>query len=220
MRFFFKPFLITLICILPYKAKSYTEGFNPEACKEALLRGRSDFLLEVFKAIEPDELEHFLKEQNYQEKMQWDLQNNVEVFFYYAIILGKPESIQTLVSELKLDVNIRDSEGRTPLHYAALNKDPLSRLDTIYALIKLGVNPETTDHLGNPPYFYVEKGKRPLYPKEQRLKGAELALPPYDIIGWPYLLGLFQTSSNSLKRWIKEYREENNMPVENSLPLP
>ena len=214
MRYFIKPLLISLILILTYKAhasdfnKAHASDFNLDACKKALLGDTTRFLHQTYEAIEQDNLGHLLEDQGYLEKAYEELHNNGNSLLYYASLLGEPDSIEAIVSELNVDVNTEDSNKRTALHYAALNKNIFSRFDTIYILIKLGIDPETTDNLGNLPSFYLkEREKKISYREKQRLKGAELALPPYNI-DRRYLAKLFQVSFSTLNSWIKNKATE------------
>ena len=203
MKYLIKLFLISFILILTYKA--HANDFNLDACKEALLVDKTGFLYQAFEAIEQDNLDHLLKDQDYLKKAYEELHNNGNDLLYYASLLGKPNSIEVIVSKLNIDVNTEDSNKRTAMHYAALNEDILSRLDTIYILVKLGIDPETTDNLDRLPSFYIKEreSKKRYHPKERRLKGAELALPPYHI-NRSYLLKLFQIEASTLDSWVKD----------------
>ena len=206
---------MVFVCILLYKAEGYPKKFELEGCKTALLMNKNLSFTELFEAIEieSDQLKQVLEKQtsvgatNKNKK----LQNKVEILLYYASLLGNSESIRTLVSDLNFDVNIRDSKGRTALHYAALNEDILSRFDTVYILINLGADPSIKDDLDNTPSFYVKERSKSRYFKERRLKGAELFV--VNGVNRSYLLEFFQINSFSLDKWVKDYKEQEDMSI-------
>ena len=146
--------------------------------------------------------------------MTWDLHTsyqNGRILLHYAAILGKSQAIDILVSELGIDVNIREPEtGRTALHHAVLNTDHLPRLDTIYTLITLGTNVFALDNEGYRASQYVEDRERHYhfkYPEEQKVKAAKLTGSSYNI-SVPELGKLLQIPDKNLNYWLNQYKEE------------
>lgn len=77
-----------------------------------------------------------------------------------AATLGKTKSIEYLVDQEGLDVNIKSEYGNTPLHLAVLNND----IDTIKTLLKKGASPnEVNDTGGTPMGFAAELGQSEIF---------------------------------------------------------
>ena len=113
-------------------------------------------------------------------------------------------------------MNIQDSEmSWTALHYATLNTNLSSRIDTIHALITLGANVYTLDNEGHRASKYVEDKEETVhftYPEEQKAKAAKLTVSPYNI-KIPELAKLLQVSYTTLFDWIKKYKKEHNRQI-------
>jgi ankyrin repeat protein len=73
---------------------------------------------------------------------------NGNSLLHYAIISGTPETIKYLLS-LKLNINLQNKRGVTPLHYAANQR----RTDNFELLLKNGANPRIKDNDGKDPIF-------------------------------------------------------------------
>ena len=152
--------------------------------------------------------------------MNWDLQTNYQngqILLHYAAMLGRAEIVHTLVSEIGINVNVQNPvNGLTALHYAALYTDPLSRIDTIYILIKLGADIDILDNSDHSALDYVEDKRIPhlRYSKEQKIKATELTAPPYNI-DMSTLAKLLQVVDSTLNRWIRQHKTEHNIPTKN-----
>ena len=72
---------------------------------------------------------------------------------HYAAVNGHCDTVRALVTELGAPVDIEDSSGETPLHWAA-NKRNTCKLDVVRLLGKeLGANIEARSHYGVTPLF-------------------------------------------------------------------
>ena len=167
-----------------------------------------------FDAIEQDDIEKLLTFKD----MNWDLHTsyqNGQGLLYHASFLGKTEIVHTLVSEVGIDVNIQDPEnGWTALHYAVLNEDPSSRLDTIYTLVQLGADTDILNNLEYIPSQAPEAREKPSffeYSMEQKMMTAELTVSPYNI-SISKMAKLLQIKYTTFYGWVNKYREENSIP--------
>ena len=206
---------LSMICMLSYKTNAYKNiTITPEICQITLL-SHEGALSVFFEAIRQDDIETLLTFKT----LSWDVRTsyqNGRILLHYASFLGKTKAIHTLISELGVDVNIKDPEtGRIALHYAVLNTDPSSRLDTIYVLITLGATVNTLDNEGYTASQYVEDREKPLYFKyseEQKTKVAELIVSSYNI-QTPTLAKLTQIPSSTPYNWTLQYKKEHNIPA-------
>ena len=205
-----------MISILPHKTNAHENIIiNPETCQIALL-SHEKALSTFFEAIGKNDRDKLLTFKD----MNWDLQTsyqNGQILLHYASMLGRAEIIHTLVSEIGIDVNVQDpANGLTALHYAALYTYPLSRIDTIYLLIKLGADIDILDNSDHSASDYVEDKRIShfRYSKEQKVKATELTAPPYNI-DMSTLAKLLQVVDSTLNRWIRQHKTEHNIPTKN-----
>ena len=120
---------------------------------------------------------------------------------------GKVKSINMLVSQIGIDANSRGKSGWTPLHYAVLNLDMLSRTNAIYTLVRLGANVDALDKIGNKPSSYARSEKHAIVSLEQEHQAIYLALVTKDILEVAELL---QISSHILSRLVQDFKTNNN----------
>lgn len=73
---------------------------------------------------------------------------NGNSLLHYAIISGTPETIKYLLS-LKLNINLQNKRGVTPLHYAANQR----QTNNFELLLKNGANPRIKNNDGKDPIF-------------------------------------------------------------------
>ena len=148
--------LFLVLCVGTCDASVQTVPMNSEACTTALLKDR-ETLSTFYEAIERDDADRLVI---LIESAAWDVETmywNGQRFLYLASFLGRVNSIEALVSQLKIDVNISnpDENNWTALHYAVLNNDKSSRLDSFYTLIKLGADINVLDAQGHEPLWYI-----------------------------------------------------------------
>ena len=200
--------LVVIFCMVNHVyADEDSPSIRSELCKAALLNHGATLSV-FFKAVEQENLETLLSLKN----MYWELhggyRNSVNTL-YYAALFSKPKAIQMLVSEIRVDVNIQDQNGWTALHYAALNKDMRSRIDTIYTLIQLGANIYEDKSGYKPSDYVVDDGFDYTYSQKQREKLIKMAIK----INAPEVAKLFQINQNTLSNWIWIYRRENGLEI-------
>ena len=131
--------LIVVLLVLCIFTSSYaTENalVYPEDCRKALSSSYRD----VFNAIGSENLESLLSSPSSLEHVRND--EDRKFFLYYAALLGNSTSIDTLVSDIGIDVNTKDRDGWTALHYAFFNPDDASRENAIHTLIQQGASTE------------------------------------------------------------------------------
>ena len=208
--------ILLMISILPHKTNAHENIIiNPETCQAALL-SHEKALSTFFEAIGKNDRDKLLTFKD----MNWDLQTsyqNGQILLHYAAMLGRVEIVHTLVSEIRIDVNVQyPANGLTALHYATLYTDPLSRIDTIYILIKLGADIDILDNSDHSASDYVEDKRIShfRYSKEQKVKATELTAPPYNI-DMSTLARLLQVVDSTLNRWIRQHKTEHNIPIKN-----
>ena len=187
---------------------------NAEECTEALLKDR-DALPAFYEAIEQDDADKLvalIKSAN------WDRETkhrNTQRFLYVASFLGRMNSIEALVSQIGVDVNVSDADNHnwTALHYAVLNSDKSSRLSSFYILIKLGANIDALDAQNHKPlwymsWFHVEQSKgHSFLSVEGKKKVVELLLNY--AIEPVHIKNLFRLSNyHALYRWVNLYGED------------
>ena len=210
LRFFLIPFIL---CALICNANAHEAvSIDSDACQMALLNHRKALPI-FFDAIDQNDIDKLLTFKD----MNWDLHTsyqNGQGLLYQASYLGKIEIVHTLVSEIGIDVNSQDPEnGLTALHYAVLNTDPSSRIDTIYALVQLGADVDILNNLEYKPSQDAEDREKPQfeYSMEQKIKAAELTtLPPHDI-PISQIAKLLQIKYNTLRNWVNKYKEQNGI---------
>lgn len=74
---------------------------------------------------------------------------------FEAAVEGDKETLLKLISKRKVDPDIVDSKGMTPLHHAALH----GHLDVVNSLILLGADPNIKNKMGKTPLDLAEKNK-------------------------------------------------------------
>ena len=207
---------LLILCALPCKSHSHTNDppVNANICHTALLDYKGSISW-FFESIEKNNIDELLEFKN----VNFDIYANYQMghtFLNYASFLGRSEVIHALISELEVDVNTKDKNDLTALHYAALNPDMPSRIDTIYTLIQLGADIKVLDHIKIPSWYIDIRQEKNLplkYSLEQKEKAVELALK----IKVSQLVELLRINNNTLYSWINQYKELHNIPKQNTL---
>ena len=188
---------------------------NAEECAEALLKYK-DTLLTFYKAIEQDDAEKLV---TLIENANWDRETkhrNSQRFLYIASFKGQVNSIEALISQVGVDVNISDPDNNnwTALHYTVLNGDKASRLNSFYILITLGADTDILNAQGHKPLWYMlwfhakkQNKKRHFLSIEEKKKVVELLL---DYAVMPiYIKDLLRLGHyRILHRWVSMYGED------------
>ncbi len=191
-----------------YANKTLISPIDPSKCKAALLKNKKE-LSTHFEAIEREDVDKLLTLKD----MNWDLETrykSVQIHLSYAAQKSKVQSIRVLVSQVGADVNGRDKNGLTALHYAVLNPDILSRTNTIYTLVQLGADIYTTDHLGRRPSEYVQGERGAIINQDQRHKAIYLAIKTNDPLEVAELL---QITYNILLHLVRSFRTSNDLQI-------
>ena len=195
---------LLVLNILIYKAHSHTNEVpaNAEACRIALL-GYKKTLSFFFRAVEEENLKDLLSFN----KVNTSYKNSAAIL-HYAALIGKSKVIHILISKIKVDVNTKDQNDWTALHYAVLNRDIPSRIDTIYALIELGVDIDKLDKLGYKPSDYVENeyGFKS-YSQKQKEKLIKMSIKT----SAPKVAKLFPINHKTLSSWVYLYKKEKGL---------
>ena len=203
--------LIILLVLHLFTVKLYAQKklIDLNECNTALLEDKKE-LYAYFHAVEREDTETLLTFKNID--LDTDTKNKLgKTLLFYAAQEGKVESIKVLVSKVGVNVNSRDKDSRTALHYAAPNPDILSRTNTIYALVQLDADIQAVDYSGNRPSTYIKGVKyTTTLSKEQEYKAIYLAIETDDILEISELL---QISHNVLPHLIHDFRRANNLPV-------
>ena len=210
-------FLVTLILLL--SSIGYTKEVlpvDPNVCKMTLLNNK-EALSNLFEAIDQDDSKELLALYN----AYWDLRTiyqNTQTLLYYAAFLGQAKSIQIIVNDFGAQINKKDKNSWTALHYAIFNTDMdlSSRVNTIYTLVELGTNIYKSDKLGHKPSDYVvindQKRSSPIrYSQKQKDKISDLALNILDINNRQEIARLFQIKLTTLINWIYLYKKANGL---------
>ena len=146
--------------------------------------------------------------------MIWDIDTSYEsdqILLYYAAFLGKVESIKVLVSQIRVDINVKDKNDWTPLHYAALNEDIISRTDVIHALVQLGADAYALDKSGYRASKYViNNDQERYYSQEQKQKPIDLALR----INTSEVAKLLQMDDELLALWVYNYKKNDMLSTQ------
>ena len=207
--------MLLISCVLICKVHSHTSKvlIYTNECKESLL-SHEDVFFDFLNVVEEGDINKLLTLKS----MNWDIYTGYQtgqILLNYASFLGRVEVIYILISQLGIDVNIKDQNDWTALHYAILNPDISSRIDTIDALIQLGVDIKVLnlDQMGNSISWYKdireEKKTRFRYSLEQKTKAIHLALR----VNTPQIAKLLQINYKTLFDWVNQYKEKNNIPV-------
>ena len=200
--------LVVIFCIVNHVyADEDSPSIRSELCKTALL-SHGATLSVFFNAVKQDDLETLASLKNMYRKLLGG-HRNIPIIFYYAAVHGKSKAIHTLISEIRFNVNVRDQEGRTALHYAALNKDMRSRIDTIYTLIQFGVNIYKDKSGYKPSDYVVGDGFDYKHSQNQREKLIKMAIK----INIPEIAKLFQINQSTLSSWVWNYKKENELAI-------
>ena len=167
------------------------------------LLNNKEVLSIFFEAIEQEDTETLLA----LDDMIWDIDTSYEgdqILLYYAAFLGKVESIKILVSQIRVDINVKDKNDWTALHYAALNEDIISRTDVIHALVQLGADAYALDKSDYRASRYViGNDQNRYYSQEQKQKSIDLALR----INTSEVAKLLQMDDELLALWIYNYKK-------------
>ena len=208
------PFFIVLLLSFIGHTKEVTP-VDPYTCKMSLLKNKKA-LKHFFKAIDKDNSHQLLALKD----MHWDVKTNyqnIQTLLYYAAFLGKPNSIQTLVTELGAKIIRKDKNGWSVLHYLVFNKDMdiSSRINTIYTLVELGANISALDKLRRKPSDYITAGyyRKPRISQEQKDKLARLVLNVNDRQEIARLLRIKYTT---LYKWVYFYKKAHNLPIKSN----
>ena len=167
-----------------------------------------------FEAVEQENTRALSRLQN----MIWDVEishRNGQILLYYAASLGKVKAIHFLISRIGVKVNTKNqATGWTALHYAMLNKDKLSQINTIYALVELGANIYTEDIYGHTPFDYATSQKLWNHHLNLKERIVDLAL----ILGDNQLevTKLVQVSNRALSVWMS--KRKNRLPITRRSP--
>ena len=200
--------IVVLLALHIFIVRVYAnkESVHPNKCGLAL-SGSKEELSVYFQAIEQEDLKTLLTFDS------WDINTKYEVgqiLLSYAAQQGKVESIKVLVSQIGIDVNGRDRNGRTALHHAVLNPDIISRTNTIYTLVQLKADVYATDHSDNRPSKYVQDDRHATITREQEYKAVYLALKVDDILEVAELL---QIRYNVLPHLVWNFRTNHDLPI-------
>ena len=205
---------LLILCALPCKSHSHTNDppVNANICHTALLDYKGSISW-FFESIEKNNIDELLEFKN----VNFDIYANYQMghtFLNYASFLGRSEVIHALISELEVDVNTKDKNDLTALHYAALNPDMPSRIDTIYTLIQLGADIKVLDHIKIPSWYIDIRQEKNLplkYSLEQKEKAVELAL---SISTLQQAAKLLQINYRTLGGWVRQYKVMHNIPIQ------
>ena len=200
------PLILSLLIFgfINYNAHAETEtAVSLDSCTMPLL-DHKDALSSFFEAVEQENTDKLLSLKD----MTWDSKTgyqNRQIIFHYASFLGKANLMETLVSELGIDVNIQDPKnGQTALHYASLNKDILSRINTIYTLFKLGASFDNLHHLKAQSNMTDEEEQTPInYTLDHKAKAVELAMST----NTQQIATLLQINYKDLYGWVRQSPE-------------
>ena len=204
------PIIVLFILHIPViKAYASKNSIHSNKCGTALSDKKKQ-LSTYFEAIDQGDLKTFLTFNS----IDWDISTKHEAgqeLLFHAAQVGKVEFIKALISKIGIDVNSADENEWTPLHYAALNLDILSRTDTIYALVQLGANVDATDHLGHKPSDHVRKKVRYMVITEQQgYKAIYLTLATDNILE---IADLLQINYGVLSGLVQDFRTNNDLQV-------
>ena len=196
-----------LLCILNYNTHSHTNenSIDSKVCPITLV-SQKDILSIFFDIIERDNISGLLA----LEGIHWNIRTsyqNGQILLYYASFLGRVRIIYALVFKLGVNVNIADQSGLTALHYAMLNEDISSRIDTIYTLIQLGASVGVGNYGSQ--IADEENTLSPKYSLEQKRKISELAF----MTSIQQIAKLFQINYHTLSKWTRSYKREQNIPI-------
>ena len=211
LRFFYILALLYTIWVDDVHSHIMEVSIDAEECQIALLSHKETLSI-FFEAIDQDNVNQLLAFRNNNLDIYKSYRNG-QIFLHYASLLGKVETIHTLVSKIGVDVNIKDQNGKTALHHAVLNKDIESRISSIYTLIELGADVYALDNLGYKPSDYVAVDKDKHYYEyflEQKEKLIKIAIK----IGVGEIGKLFQINYSTLSQWVSFYKKENGLTIE------
>ena len=226
-------FILTIILpslLLANPDKKEHPSVHSKLCQMALTKiQKSPPLFPFLEAIEQEKIQDFLT-LIHRTPENIEKSNLLKTLLYYASMKGKARIISTLVSELNIDVNIKDLDGWTPLHYAMLSSSLSSRLIAIDTLIDLGANINELDYFGYKPSQYTRKGRHSgytLYSQDQQRQAVELVfkittpqiastlqLDESSLLEWATLevSDVLQLSHETLTKWVNDYEKDTSVP--------
>ena len=218
--------------------KKESPSVQSKLCQVALIKRQKNPPLSPFlEVIEHEEIQNFLT-LIHRIPENIEKSNLLKTLLYYASAKGKVKIISTLVTELGVDINSKDSDGWTPLHYAILGSSLSSRVTTVDTLINLGAYIYELDHFGhkpshyarNRPSEYVRKRKHSgytLYSEDQQRQAVELvfkiATPQIAndlqlddsallLLATQEISDVLQLSHETLTKWVNDYEKNTSVP--------
>ena len=220
--------LVALMILLPFYLSANPSEKEPptvksKLCQMALIRiQEGSSVSSLFKAVEHEKIQDILTLTSH---IPRDIKKDYlfTPLLLYASMKGKVGVISILVYEFGVDVNIKDQDGWTPLHYTMLNSSLSSRLTASDLFIDMGANFYKLDDFGHRPSQYAREGRHSgsLYSQSQQRQAVELvfkiakqivniiqlnALTPLD---WATheVSDLLQLSYPKLAEWVDLYQK-------------
>ena len=166
---------------------------------------------DILTAIDNDDVNALLELNRHRRKLTIRSRANGQTLLHYAAFKGKSEALLILSSFIRPDVT--DHQGRGLLHYAVLNRDHASRIETLYVLIvDLEISVDVIDEYGYVASSYYRSHsrrpfKRPNIPDEQQRTLAQLAIE----IGAEEASRQSYIGSESILTWETSYRREQGL---------
>lgn len=176
---------------------------------------------DILTAIDNDDVNAILKIRRAGRDLTIRSGSNGQTLLHYAAFKGKSEALFTLSSFI--DTDSRDEQGRSPLHYAVLNVDHASRIETLYVLIvDLEIDIDAVDQYGYvaSAYYHVHEGEpstRLNLPDEQQRTLAQLSIE----IGKDEASRQSHIDNKLVSRWERNYRKNQGLfPFHNNFDAP